>query len=542
MRALILRRVGLLESGGGGPVIVGRADDGDVLRLAGFLRRNGHPHRSSIPTADACARDADRALPHRCRRSCRSCSARTASCCATRARTSSPAASAWSADRSGPRSTTSRSSAPGPAGLAAAVYAGVRRALGARARLPRLRRPGRRVGADRELSRLSDRHHRHGADGARLQPGAEVRRRDGDPGRGRQPRARATARTARFALALGQRRDGARAHRRDRERRALPPARRRQPRRSSRASCVHYWASPLEARLCAGQEVALVGAGNSAGQAVVYLASQVQKVWLLVRGAEPRGEHVALSGRAHRGAAQHRGADADARSTALEGDGRRAARRSAGARRAGEETRRADPPPLPVHRRRAEHRLAGGLAASRSTPRASSAPAPTGDGPHDRSRPAARRLRDRRRARRLGQARRRRGRRRRAGGRRAARLPRRRPAPAPVAMQVEEIVMADECKHADGIRGRDAERARLRGMPEDGIALGASAAVPDLRPCRLLRRLAEPPRHRALPRDRPSDHRGLRSAGRLGLVLRRRDRVRPADRATPQNGPIPRYV
>src|SRR5204863_9214017 len=49
-------------------------------------------------------------------------------------------------------------------------------------------------------------------------------------------------------------------------------------------SSVHYWASPLEARLCAGQEVALVGAGNSAGQAAVYLASQVSKVWLLVRG------------------------------------------------------------------------------------------------------------------------------------------------------------------------------------------------------------------------------------------------------------------
>jgi thioredoxin reductase (NADPH) len=47
---------------------------------------------------------------------------------------------------------------------------------------------------------------------------------------------------------------------------------------------VHYWASPLEARLCAGQEVALVGGGNSAGQAAVYLASQVAKVWLIVRG------------------------------------------------------------------------------------------------------------------------------------------------------------------------------------------------------------------------------------------------------------------
>jgi thioredoxin reductase (NADPH) len=51
------------------------------------------------------------------------------------------------------------------------------------------------------------------------------------------------------------------------------------------ASSVHYWASPIEARLCAGQEVALVGGGNSAGQAVVYLASRVAKVWLLVRGS-----------------------------------------------------------------------------------------------------------------------------------------------------------------------------------------------------------------------------------------------------------------
>ncbi|TIU77763.1 MAG: thioredoxin reductase, partial [Mesorhizobium sp.] len=46
---------------------------------------------------------------------------------------------------------------------------------------------------------------------------------------------------------------------------------------------VHYWASPIEARLCQSQEVALVGAGNSAGQAAVYLASQVRKVTLLAR-------------------------------------------------------------------------------------------------------------------------------------------------------------------------------------------------------------------------------------------------------------------
>jgi thioredoxin reductase (NADPH) len=52
------------------------------------------------------------------------------------------------------------------------------------------------------------------------------------------------------------------------------------------SSSVHYWASPLEARLCGGQEVALVGAGNSAGQGAVYLASHAAKVWLLVRGPD----------------------------------------------------------------------------------------------------------------------------------------------------------------------------------------------------------------------------------------------------------------
>jgi hypothetical protein len=56
MRALILRRVGLLETGAGGPVIVGRPQNGDVLRLEGFLRRNGHPYQSMNPEIDADAK------------------------------------------------------------------------------------------------------------------------------------------------------------------------------------------------------------------------------------------------------------------------------------------------------------------------------------------------------------------------------------------------------------------------------------------------------------------------------------------------------
>ncbi|MEO5586918.1 MAG: NAD(P)/FAD-dependent oxidoreductase [Novosphingobium sp.] len=46
---------------------------------------------------------------------------------------------------------------------------------------------------------------------------------------------------------------------------------------------VHYWASPIEARLCAGQGVTLVGGGNSAGQAAVFLAGHAQRVTILVR-------------------------------------------------------------------------------------------------------------------------------------------------------------------------------------------------------------------------------------------------------------------
>ena len=49
-------------------------------------------------------------------------------------------------------------------------------------------------------------------------------------------------------------------------------------------SSIYYWASPIEARLCGGRDVALVGAGNSAGQAAVYLAGHVSKVWVLARG------------------------------------------------------------------------------------------------------------------------------------------------------------------------------------------------------------------------------------------------------------------
>jgi thioredoxin reductase (NADPH) len=46
---------------------------------------------------------------------------------------------------------------------------------------------------------------------------------------------------------------------------------------------VYYAATPMEAQLCTGEEVVVVGGGNSAGQAAVFLAQSVKRVHLLVR-------------------------------------------------------------------------------------------------------------------------------------------------------------------------------------------------------------------------------------------------------------------
>jgi thioredoxin reductase (NADPH) len=48
---------------------------------------------------------------------------------------------------------------------------------------------------------------------------------------------------------------------------------------------VYYWATPIEARLCRKEPVLLVGGGNSAGQAVVFLASHAEHVHMFIRGA-----------------------------------------------------------------------------------------------------------------------------------------------------------------------------------------------------------------------------------------------------------------
>lgn len=49
---------------------------------------------------------------------------------------------------------------------------------------------------------------------------------------------------------------------------------------------VYFAATPVEAQLCKGSDVVVVGGGNSAGQATVFLSGQVRKVYLVVRGGD----------------------------------------------------------------------------------------------------------------------------------------------------------------------------------------------------------------------------------------------------------------
>jgi thioredoxin reductase (NADPH) len=282
MRAFILRRVRLLETGAGGPVIVGRADNGDVLRLQGFLRRNGHPHLQLDPEVDADAKtliDRFHVDPGQlpivlcpAGQMLRNPGEAELARCIGLVRPIDPDV-IYDVAIVG----------AGPAGLAAAVYAG---SEGLRALVLDCRAFGGQAGASARIENYLG--FPTGITGMALMAraysqaqkfGVEMAIPDEAIGLD----AARFARDGRVVLKLA---NGERA-----SARAVVIAsgvRYRRPAAANLAefegTSVHYWASPLEAKLCAGQEVALVGAGNSAGQGVVYLASQVRKVRLLVRG------------------------------------------------------------------------------------------------------------------------------------------------------------------------------------------------------------------------------------------------------------------
>jgi thioredoxin reductase (NADPH) len=283
MRALILRRVGLLETGAGGPVIVGGAAQADVLRLEGFLARNGHPHQRLDPKTDPCAQ----ALIERFHITpgelpivlCPS---------GELLRNPGDDQLARSLGLVGPIDPNKIYDVvivgAGPAGLAASVYAA---SEGLSVLVLDCRAFGGQAGASARIENYLG--FPTGITGLALMARAfnQAQKFGVDmaiPDEVQALQAQAAVDGGRFLLTLASREHvqarsvviatGAQYRRLDVDNLAL-----------FEGSSVHYWASPLEGRLCAGQEVALVGAGNSAGQAAVYLSSQVAKVWLIVRGA-----------------------------------------------------------------------------------------------------------------------------------------------------------------------------------------------------------------------------------------------------------------
>jgi len=282
MRALILRRVGLIQAGAGGPVIVGRAENGDVLRLQGFLSRNGHPHQTLSPETDPDAK----ALIERFQIDpgqlpivlCPS---------GQLLRNPSETELARCIGLVGPidpdRVYDVAVVGAGPAGLATAVYAASEglsilvldsRAFGgqagASARIENYLGFPTGISGMALMARAYTQAQKFGVEMAIPDEVIGLAALD-DPDHGRfvlhlSNDERVSARAVVIA-------SGARYRRLEVENLE-----------NFEGASVHYWASPLEGKLCAGQEVALVGGGNSAGQAVVYLASQVAKLWLLVRG------------------------------------------------------------------------------------------------------------------------------------------------------------------------------------------------------------------------------------------------------------------
>ena len=166
---------------------------------------------------------------------------------------------------------------------------------------------------------------------------------------------------------------------------------------------VWYWASPIEARMCAGEEVVLVGGGNSAGQAAVFLSSHASKVWMLVRGP---GLAASMSKYLIDRIAATPNIELLTRTEIVGLERRARVRHRVGhlaQQRHGQDRDAPDPPRVPLPRRRAEHRVAQGLRRRGRRPRLRQ----DGAGPDAAAADErAGRIRDRRRARGLGEARR----------------------------------------------------------------------------------------------------------------------------------------
>ena len=278
MRALILRRVVLIEAGAGGPVLIGPESSPDVIRLQGFLARNAYPHQLLDPEKDEdAAKLVQQYAPSPTDLPLAVCPKGTI----LKNPSEAELARALGMVPVDERDQTYDVAVvgAGPAGLSTAVYAA---SEGLSVIVLDARAFGGQAGASARIENylgfpagisgqaLTGRAYVQAQKfGARMVIPAEVVRPDLteaplalrlDDGR------RVKAQTVVVAT-------GARYRRLN-----IPNL------SDFEGRGVWYWASPIEARLCRDEEIVLVGGGNSAGQAAVFLRNFAKKIWMLVRG------------------------------------------------------------------------------------------------------------------------------------------------------------------------------------------------------------------------------------------------------------------
>jgi len=282
MRALILRRMILIEAAASGPIVVGASESPGVQRLLAFLRRNAQPHRFLAPCD--------------CEAACALIEQYVASrddalvICSDGAVLKNP--TEWQlASLIGMVDIRERTEVfdavivgAGPAGLAAAVYAaseGLKVAVldsryfggqaGASTRIENYLGFPTGISGEALTARAWVQAQKFGAE---VMIPVEAKRLDCSRAD--------TSGALRVQLADGR-------SLRSRTVIIASGAHYRRPKLAGLSELegrgVWYWASATEASLCAHSEVALVGGGNSAGQAAVYLAQYAQRVYMLVRGA-----------------------------------------------------------------------------------------------------------------------------------------------------------------------------------------------------------------------------------------------------------------
>jgi thioredoxin reductase (NADPH) len=282
MRALILRRVGLLQSGQTGPILIGPAGSIDMLRLENFLRRNGYPHRPLDSNTDGCAQTLLKRFTiqpeHLPIVLCpggqilRNPSEIELSRCIGLLKPIDPdmvydtvivgagpaglAAAVYAASEGLCTMVLDCRSFGGQAGASARIenYLGFPTGISGMALMARAYNQAQKFGAEISIPEEAQLLDGSGEAGVRFM----VRLGNGDAVKAKSVVLASGARYRRLDIANLSDFEG---------------------------TCVHYWASAIETKLCAGQDVVLTGAGNSAGQAVVFLADKVKKLLMVVRGA-----------------------------------------------------------------------------------------------------------------------------------------------------------------------------------------------------------------------------------------------------------------